>query len=85
MSGELCEGAKEEDSTARENAAARGDRRRESPWRWEEKGPVIERVVKVWKAAKREKKKRKSECGAKRMNEDWKRIGEWIEGWIRGN
>lgn len=63
-------------STARENAAARGDRRRESQWQWEEKGLAIEWVVKVWKAEER------SECGVK---DDRMRTGEWIEGWIRGN
>lgn len=82
MIEELCEGAKEEGITARANAAARGDRRRESQWRWEEKGLAIEWVVKVWKAEKTEKR---SECGVKRMNEDRRRTGEWIEGWIRGN
>ena len=82
MIGELCEGAKEEDFTARENAAVRDDRRRESQWQWEEKGLVIEWVVKVWKAEKAEKR---SERGVKKMNEDRRRTGEWIEGWIRGN
>ena len=82
MIGELCEGAKEEDFTARENAAARDDRRRESQWQWEEKGLVIEWVVKVWKTEKDEKK---SERGVKKMNKDRRRTGEWIEGWIRGN
>ena len=73
MIGELCEGAKEEDFTARENAAARDDRRRESQWQWEEKGLVIEWVVKVWKTEKAEKK---SERGVKKMNEDRRRTGE---------
>ena len=82
MIGELCEGAKEEDFTARENAAARGDRRRESQWRWEEKGLGIEWVVKVWKTEKAEKRR---DRGVKKMNEDRRRTGEWIEGWIRGN
>ena len=82
MIGELCEGAKEEDFTAREDAAARGDRRRESESRWEEKGLGIEWVVKVWKTEKAEKRR---ERGVKKMNEDRRRTGEWIEGWIRGN
>lgn len=82
MIEELCEGAKEEESTARENAAARGDRRRESQWRWEEKGLGIEWVVKVWKTEKAEKRR---DRGVKKMNEDRRRTGEWIEGWIRGN
>lgn len=82
MIGELCEGAKEEESTARENAAARGDHRRESQWRWEEKGLGIEWVVKVWKTEKAEKRR---DRGVKKMNEDRRRTGEWIEGWIRGN
>lgn len=73
MIEELCEGAKEEESTARENAAARGDHRRESQWRWEEKGLVIEWVVKVWKTEKAEKR---SERGVKKMNEDRRRTGE---------
>lgn len=67
MIGELCEGAKGGDSTARANAAARGGRRRESQWQWGEKGPVIEWVEKVWKA---EQKEKRSECGVKRMKED---------------
>lgn len=82
MIGELCEGAKEEDFTARGNAAVRDDRRRESRWQWEEKGLVIEWVVKVWKTEKAEKR---SERGVKKMNEDRRRTGEWSEGWIRGN
>ena len=82
MIEELCEGAKEEESTARENAAARDDHRRESQWQWEEKGLVIEWVVKVWKTEKAEKRR---DRGVKKMNEDRRRTGEWIEGWIRGN
>lgn len=73
MIEELCEGAKEEESTARENAAVRDDRRRESQWQWEEKGLVIEWVVKVWKTEKAEKR---SECWVKKMNEDRRRTGE---------
>ena len=61
---------------------SRGDRRRESQWRWEEKGLGIEWVVKVWKTEKAEKRR---DRGVKKMNEDRRRTGEWIEGWIRGN
>ena len=73
MIGELCEGAKEEDFTARENAAARDDHRRESQWRWEEKGLGIEWVVKVWKTEKAEKRR---DRGVKKMNKDRRRTGE---------
>lgn len=77
-----------EKGTARENAAARDDRRRESESLWGEKGLVEEKwVVWVEKDEKRKKKKKKKdECvGKKMVEEDEKRIGGWIGGWPRGN